>query len=53
VDFARVRRCRQRGLKGLGQPIKSYRDNAFKELKDSLDKNYLKELGPLEKPKKE
>ena len=53
VDFARVRRCRQRGLKGLGQPIKSYRDNAFKELKESLDKNYLKELGPLEKPKKE
>ncbi|GIT61878.1 MAG: hypothetical protein Ct9H300mP20_17050 [Gammaproteobacteria bacterium] len=27
VDFDRVRRCRKRGLKGLGQPIKSYRDD--------------------------
>ena len=28
VDFDRVRRCRKRGLKGLGQPIKSYRDES-------------------------
>src|SRR3546814_16655574 len=27
VDFAHVRRCRERGWQGLGQPLKSFRDS--------------------------
>ena len=53
VDFDRVRRCRKRGLKGLGQPIKSYRDDPKQHLSEVSDPNYLKELGDLEVPKKE
>ena len=53
VDFDRVRRCRERGLKGLGQPIKSYRDDPKQHLSEVSDPDYLKELGDLEVPKKE
>ena len=53
VDFDRVRRCRERGLKGLGQPIKSFRDNSHPEIRQNEDERYLKSLGPLEIPKKE
>ena len=53
VDFDKVRRCRKRGLKGLGQPIKSYRDDPKPKLVNNLDQNYLSKLGPLEVPKKE
>jgi len=53
VDFDRVRRCRKRGLKGLGQPIKSYRDDPKQHLSEVSDPDYLKELGDLEVPKKE
>ena len=53
VDFDRVRRCRKRGLKGLGQPIKSYRDDPKQHLSEVSDPGYLKELGDLEVPKKE
>ena len=53
VDFDRVRRCRKRGLKGLGQPIKSYRDDPKKNLSESSDNKYLKSLGSLEVPEKE
>ena len=53
VDFDRVRRCRERGLKGLGQPIKSFRDNPHPEIRLNEDERYLKSLGPLEIPKKE
>ena len=52
VDFDRVRRCRKRGLKGLGQPIKSYRDDPKQHLSEVSDPDYLKELGDLEVPKK-
>ena len=37
VDFDRVRRCRKRGLKGLGQPIKSYRDDPKRHLSEVSD----------------
>ena len=37
VDFDRVRRCRKRGLKGLGQPIKSYRDDPKQHLSEVSD----------------
>ena len=53
VDFDRVRRCRKRGLKGLGQPIKSYRDDPKQHLSEVLDIDYLNKLGDLEVPKKE
>ena len=53
VDFDRVRRRRERGLKGLGQPIKSFRDNSHPEIRQNEDERYLKSLGPLEIPKKE
>mgnify|MGYP003952882785 FL=1 len=53
VDFDRVRRCRKRGLKGLGQPIKSYRDDPKLHLSEVSDTDYLNKLGDLEVPKKE
>ena len=53
VDFDRVRRCRKRGLKGLGQPIKSYRDDPKQHLSEVSDTDYLNKLGDLEVPKKE
>ncbi len=53
VDFDRVRRCRKRGLRGLGQPVKSFRDDPKLNLADEKDENYLTKLGPLEIPKKE
>ena len=53
VDFDRVRRCRKRGLKGLGQPIKSYRDDPKPHLSEVSDTDYLNNLGDLEVPKKE
>ena len=40
VDFDRVRRCRKRGLKGLGQPIKSYRDDPKRHLSEVSDTDY-------------
>ena len=53
VDFDRVRRCRTRGLKGLGQPVKSFRDDPKPNLQNRKDDKYLTKLGPLEVPKKE
>ena len=53
VDFDRVRRCRKRGLKGLGQPIKSFRDDPKQHLSEVSDIDYLNKLGDLEVPKKE
>ena len=52
VDLDKVQRVRKRGIKGLGQPLKSFRDNPypFADLKSNDD--YLNELGPLELPKK-
>ena len=52
VDFDRVRRCRERGLKGLGQPLKSYRDDPKEDLSKAKDEVYLNNLGSLEVPKK-
>lgn len=53
VDFDKVRRSRKRGLKGLGQPIKSFRDDPKKDLAKTSDNIYLEKLGSLEVPKKE
>ncbi|MCO4799940.1 MAG: carbon-nitrogen hydrolase family protein [Colwelliaceae bacterium] len=58
VDFSLVRRNRERGLHGLGQPLKSFRDNSvnFTCYKKSSEKisnncNELNKLGQLEIPK--
>ena len=42
VDFDKVRRCRKRGLKGLGQPIKSYRDDPKPKLVNNFRSKLLK-----------
>lgn len=52
IDLDRVRRSREVGLKGLGQPLKSFRDRAVEF--PVYDRNsgvaaYLDTLGPLEK----
>jgi predicted amidohydrolase len=52
VDFEKVNRCRQRGLKGLGQPLKSYRDNSKPFSEDVHDYEYLDSLGELVVPPK-
>lgn len=52
IDIDRVRRSREVGLKGLGQPLKSFRDRAveFKVYdRTSGVASYLDTLGPLEK----
>lgn len=53
LDLGRVRRSRERGLRGLGQPLKSFRDRkvAFEVYGDRGDgHDQLKKLGPLTKP---
>ena len=52
VDFEKVKRCRQRGLKGLGQPLKSFRDNPSPFLSNTQDQDYLDSLGTLDIPSK-
>lgn len=54
IDFERVRRDRERGLHGLGQPLKSFRDNSidYPIYKENSNKNKeLNELGELLIPK--
>lgn len=53
IDLARVRRERSVGIRGLGQPLKSFRDrsvdfNVYRP--DGFDFGYLHSLGPLERP---
>ena len=53
VDFARVRRERERGLRTLGQPLKSFRDRECEfevYRRGSGVGAYLDTLGPLTKP---
>jgi len=55
IDLDRVRRSREVGLRGLGQPLKSFRDRTirFPIYGDGADKrSYLDNLGPLEKPQR-
>lgn len=54
LDFERVRRSREFGLNGLGQPLKSFRDSKVKLDVYGPDrpKGALDELGPLEKPRR-
>lgn len=52
IDLERVRRSREVGLKGLGQPLKSFRDRKVEfdvYTRGSAETAYLDTLGPLEK----
>ena len=56
LDFAYLRRCRERGWQGLGQPLKSFRDNpvaypAYNAAR--ADSAALSKLGPLERPQRD
>lgn len=55
IDIDRVRRSREVGLRGLGQPLKSFRDrtvdfNVYDRVNG--DQTYLRTLGPLVKPER-
>ncbi len=53
IDLDVVRRQRERGLLGLGQPLKSFRDCQVDFTvydRQRFDRSYLDGLGPLEKP---
>jgi predicted amidohydrolase len=53
VDFDQVRRQRERGIMGLGQPVKSFRDRPIEfdvYNKAAWDSTYLDSLGALVKP---
>jgi len=53
IDLDRVRHSRERGLLGLGQTLKSFRDRRVQfdvYAKDPRTTEYLDTLGPLEKP---
>ena len=53
IDFARIRRERERGLRGLGQPLKSFRDREVKfpvYAGDRSGDGALADLGPLALP---
>lgn len=54
LNLDRVRRGRERGLRGLGQPLKSFRDRAvdFSIYHRGAKSQYLSTLGPLEKPRR-
>ena len=49
LDFDYVARVRRQGWHGLGQPLKSFRDNRvkFPAYQDARESPSLKELGPL------
>jgi len=51
IDFAQVRRDRERGLHNLGQPLKSFRDNqsAIKRISNN-NSSFLDTLGSLALP---
>jgi len=48
VDFDFVRNSRKNGIMGLGQNLKSYRDNPFSSMiEEKRNENYLESLGEL------
>jgi deaminated glutathione amidase len=55
IDFDRVRREREVGLRGLGQPLKSFRDSKVDFAvyrRESFDSSFLASLGPLRLPRR-
>ena len=55
IDLDQVRRQRVRGIRSLGQPLKSFRDRAsnLPVYQADTDTSYLDSLGPLVKPGRE
>ena len=52
VDFDLVRNSRKNGIMGLGQNLKSYRDNPFSSMiKEKRNEEYLESLGELTQQK--
>jgi deaminated glutathione amidase len=55
IDIDRARRSREVGLRGLGQPLKSFRDCTLEfpvYRRDPDSREYLERLGPLVKPER-
>ncbi len=53
IDLDQVRRTRRIGIRGLGQPLKSFRDREVDFAvydRARFDSRYLASLGPLERP---
>jgi predicted amidohydrolase len=50
IDFDKVKEARKKGFMGLGQPLKSFRDNPFNPV-NYLNREYLDSLGDLKKNK--
>jgi len=53
IDFERVHRTREVGLRGLGQQLKSFRDRSIEfavYTPEARNWPYLQKLGPLQKP---
>lgn len=50
IDFDKVKEARKKGFMGLGQPLKSFRDNPFNPI-NYMNKEYLDSLGDLKKNK--
>ena len=48
IDFNFARKTREEGFMGLGQNLKSYRDNPLHNL-NNVNKEYLESLGELKK----
>ena len=54
IDFEQVRRSRERGIRGLGQMAKSFRDRPadFPVYAKGFDRTYLDSLGPVATPRR-
>ena len=54
IDLVQVRRSRERGIRGLGQMAKSFRDRPaeFPVYREGFDKSYLESLGALATPRR-
>jgi predicted amidohydrolase len=54
IDFEQVRRSRERGIRGLGQMAKSFRDRPaeFPVYQKGFDRSYLESLGPVATPRR-
>jgi predicted amidohydrolase len=54
IDIAEVRRSRERGIRGLGQVLKGFRDRPtqFPVYGDGFDTSYLDSLGPVAVPRR-
>lgn len=52
VDMAYLRKTREKGIRNLGQPLKSFRDHwqAFPPYQTGAKSEMLENLGPLKKP---